>query len=122
MNKITILAISAVFVASILAITAFEAEAKPPSQSVACPAENIQHWNKIVFVSQVNLQHDTLPNVLAGRTYEVVLQVNPNGVDEVKSLVIQNLDGYLRDGNPITPDNLAILFTEISYSTICAEN
>ncbi len=33
MNKTTILAISSVFVASILAITAFEAEAKPPSET-----------------------------------------------------------------------------------------
>jgi len=35
MNKITILAISAVFVASILAISAFEAEALPPADPVA---------------------------------------------------------------------------------------
>ena len=48
MNKITILAIGTVFVISMIAITAFEAEAKPPAQAI-CLAENIQHWNKIIF-------------------------------------------------------------------------
>jgi len=122
MNKTTILAIGAVFVASILAITALEVEAKPPTQSVACPAENVQHWNKIVFKALANFQHNTEPDILAGRIYEVVIQVEPNGVDEVKDLVITSLVGYLRDGNPITSQNFAVTFEEISYSTICAEN
>jgi len=40
MNKITILAISAVFVASILAITAFEAQAvKPTTETQEIPTE-----------------------------------------------------------------------------------
>lgn len=37
MNKTTILAISMVFVASLIAITAFEAEAKPPAQETILP-------------------------------------------------------------------------------------
>jgi len=128
MNKITILTISAVFVASILAISAFEVEAAPPSK-VACPAENVQHWmNFLVGTSEI-LIHPTEPDLPDNET--MFLQVSRDGgelfVLAVRQQIVAdrfNELGYTQaDGDPVdTGDINSVNTFPNGYSTICAEN
>ena len=120
MNKITILAIGAVFAVSMIAITAFEAEAKPPSQ-VACPAENVQHWNTIIWSASTSVTHPTLPTINSG---VLEIQVPSDKSYSGKGVVLSKLTelGYLdATSQPLdkTDINSALLG---SSSTICAEN
>ena len=130
MNKVTILAISAVFVASILAITAFEAEAKPPAQAI-CPAENVQHWmnffvqvgNPLIHATELDIPDDS----------QLYVQVHMDGSElyllEFKQQIIAdrlNELGYTQtDGTPVEFSDIGGVDTRASfndYSTICAEN
>ena len=129
MNKITILSISAVFVASILAITAFEAEAKPPSSAI-CPAENVQHWMNFLVQNVSPLIHATEPDLPEGFIYlqlsrdgselYIVVLKQQNSADRLNEL------GYTQtDGTPVESTDIGSVDTRagfIGYSTICAEN
>ena len=137
MNKITILAISAVFVASVLAITAFEAEAKPPSQSVACPAENIQHWVEVSFSASGNIKHAT-EQTLSGSTVMIMpltsedITTDNNANDARRVADRLNALGYFVDDDPnVPPPARPVEISDLAinvqasfqyYSTICAEN
>ena len=134
MNKITILAIGAVFVASILAITAFEAEAKPPAQAI-CPAENVQHWYSLSFiVSSVGFEfvHPTLPTLDKGPNYYIKLSSSSEDAVEIDQEVADQLNeiGYqvrnigTGELSPVTTSiiNSRENFIPDLYSTICAEN
>jgi len=99
MNKTTILAISAVFAVSMIAITAFEAEAKPPTQSVACPAENVQHWHSVNFVfgeANTQLVHDTLPTIDQNKQYWIQIQSTEFDVIHFQTAITDRLNeiGY----------------------------
>jgi len=130
MNKITILSISAVFVASILAINAFEAEAKPPTQSVSCPAENVQHWLNVRVNNEAILQHNTEPTIPKTALLIPVQTATPQLFDFVnmKQLVADRFNelGYFVDDGGIRPVEIAdvtpTFLNEAPYSTICAEN
>jgi len=133
MNKITILAIGATFVATILAITAFEVEAAPPSK-VVCPAENVQHWTQILFQIVDVVGHDTLPDLEPENE-------NPRVVDTFNSFevkILQNIDvdihtnqmvvdrltelGYFNRTRMDQPLDISNIFNiDVEYSTICAE-
>ena len=129
MNKTTILAISAVFVASILAISAFEAEAKPPSSAI-CPAENVQHWMNF-SVQVINpLIHATEPDIPVGFIY---VQLSRDGSElyllefkQQTSADRLNELGYTQtDGTPVESSDIQDVKHNadlIGYSTICAEN
>jgi len=130
MNKTTILAISAVFVASILAITAFEAEAEPPSR-VLCPAENVQHWVNFEVTTSNPLIHDTEPNIVNPTRLFVPVETIGSEVlnaDTIKTKVAERLNelGYTQsDGDPVDIFDIgSVVFTtdKAPYSTICAEN
>ena len=141
MNKITILAISATFAITILAVTAFEVvEAKPLSEvlvvntepievtgissSPICPAENVQHWNKLVFTVNENQMAPSLPNINNGVVTEIVVQVDPDVPKSIRQLAFEKLDslGYTdSSGNDIEIGNISNL-VDFEYSTICAEN
>ena len=124
MKNTTILAISAVFVASILAITAFEAEAKPSSTAI-CPTENVQHWETIAW-SGPPIQHPTLPNI--DTTFGTVkAQIDPNQAIVYQVVLISRLNelGYTLNGNPIAIDDLGvqqIAQQRHESQIICAEN
>jgi len=131
MNKITILSISAAFVASILAITAFEAEAKPPSQSVACPAENVQHWVQVSFGALANIEHDTKPTLSGNTVMTIPLtsdDVNTdNGSDDAERVIDKlNALGYFvvdPTPRPIEHADVGVSVGNYEYySIICAEN
>ena len=128
MNKTTILAISAVFVASILAITAFEAEAEPPSR-VICPAENVQHWMNFKAVTNNDLIHSSEPTI---STTIIFLPVPFSGgevfINDNKFVIISdrlNDLGYTQaDGDPVDIFDISSVDTfppDVGYSTICAE-
>ena len=130
MNKITILSISAVFVASMIAITAFEAEAKPPSSAI-CPAENVQHWINFSVGVTNPLIHDTEPDIPDDTTLYV--QVSRDGselylIEFKQQLIADRLNelGYTQtDGTPVESSDMGGVNTNagfIGYSTICAEN
>ena len=125
MNKITILAIGAVFAVSMIAITALEVEAKPPAQSSACPVENVQHWNKITWSTGVDsFVHQTEPTLIEGRIYEIVASIDPSKVPELKQIIADKLNDleYTTEdgGNPIQPSDINREVV-VLYSTICAE-
>ena len=131
MNKTTILAISAVFVASILAITAFEAEAKPPSRAI-CPAENVQHWVNLTVNTNNPLQHETETTIISSRVFIPVKTMGSEilNSDLIKIKVVERLNElgwFVDDGTP-RPVNISdigsVFFTTnpAIYSTICAEN
>ena len=96
------------------------------SSNPICPAENIQHWNKIVFqIGGTTYTHPTLPDLIGSHTYEMIVQVDPNDINEVKLLVAKKLsaDGYLQGDQPVDPNvEISGLVTTVGYSTICAEN
>ncbi len=128
MNKITILAIGAVFVASILAITALEVEAKPPSNAI-CPAENVQHWLNLRVVTSEILIHPTEPDL--PDDVSLLMQLSRVGselylIDLRQQIVADRFNelGYTQtDGTPVDKDDISNVNTlTIEYSTICAEN
>jgi len=96
------------------------------SSNPACPAENVQHWNKIVFVIlETTYTHPTLPDLIGFHTYEMIVQVNPDDINEPKLIVAKklNADGYLENGQPVNPNvEVSAGLEAVSYSTICAEN
>jgi len=96
------------------------------SEASICPAENIQHWNKIVFlIGSITYHHPTLPALIPSHTYEMIVQVDPSDINEVKLLVAKklNADGYTHDGQPVDPNvEISGAIETVSYSTICAEN
>ncbi len=130
MNKITILAISAVFVTSMIAITALDVEAKPPSSAI-CPAENVQHF--LNFFAQVGnpLIHATEPDI--PDSAQLYVQVSRDSSElyllEFKQQIIAdrlNELGYTQtDGDPVEFSDIGGADTRagnVGYSTICAEN
>jgi len=122
MNKITILAISAVFVASILAIAAFEAEAKPPAQAI-CPTENVQHWETWRFKHSHDLTHTSDPTILTSVEHHIKFKVDPLQPYERRTTIVDTIIqlGYTDPtGTPIL-DNLSTTTFE-SSTIICAEN
>ena len=123
MNKITILAISAVFVASILAITAFEAEAKPPSSAI-CPAENVQYWETWSFFYSGDLTHLTNPTIPASQLQLLKFKVDPTIPYWPRATIVDRLNelGYTVSGMGGVPmDNLST-HTFQSSTIICTEN
>jgi len=133
MNTITILSISAVFVASILAITALEVEAKPPSSAI-CPAENVQHWYSwnMQIGGDNQFIHLTLPTLTTTILYNIKVSTSSDEVVESAQAVADQLTeiGYEAQNtitqviSPIDPDTISLfgLNDPRLYSTICAEN
>jgi len=123
MNKITILAISAVFVASILAISAFEVEAvKPQAQSVACPAENVQHWANYHFKASGTITHPTLPSFGGSTVLEIQVPADETYSDH--GVIVAKLTelGYLdATSQPLVTSDIFEPVASAS-SMICAEN
>ena len=106
MNKITILAISTVFVASILAITVFEAEAKPPSQ-VACPAENVQHWIFVKVMLTGGIAHQTLQDFVTADEVSLQFQRSSNPGEIIQEIAdYLSFIGYTNSSNPVSPSQL----------------
>ena len=133
MNKITILAISAVFAVSMIAITALEVEAKPPSSAI-CPAENVQHWYSWTFTIGGDNQfiHPTLATLTTTIGYNLKVSTSSDEVVESRQAVVDQLTeiGYEAENTitgvigPIDIDTIGLsaLGNPTLYSTICAEN
>jgi len=93
------------------------------SSSPVCPAENVQHWNKIMFQLRQPVIHPTLPNLIENNFYELLAQVDVRSVADISELVANKLRsfGYTQDnGNPLI--EVAMQERDIEYSIICAEN
>ena len=88
------------------------------SSNPACPEENVQHWKTISW-GALDLDHPTLPSIGDGF---VKVQVDPNGVIQLRELVAEKLNelGYTLNGNPITFSDLSA--NHQSSQIICAEN
>jgi len=105
-----------------------------PAGQVACPAENVQHWNKILFqialgAGDRSVVHPTLPTLVqTSRVHEIIIQVPTDRASTIQDLVADRLNelGYLRETStpgqlfPLGPSN--ITYIDVEYSTICAEN
>ncbi len=129
MNKITILAISAVFAVSMIAITALEVEAKPPSSAI-CPAENVQHWVNFAVTINNPLIHATEPTIVVERIFVPVKTSGSEilSVTLVTTKVVERLTelGFTQsDGDPVDIFDIGSVDFQTDhthYSTICAEN
>jgi len=125
MNKITILALGAVFAVSMIAITAFEVEAvKPQAQSVACPAENVQHWATFLFAASGTITHLTLPSI-SGPIHQLEIQVSADEAYKKEDVVLARLIelGYLDQiSQPLVLTDIQSVSVLGTSSTICAEN
>ena len=99
MNKITILAIGAVFAVSMIAIAAIEVEGAPPSK-VACPAENVQHWDTWRFIYNVDLTHATNPTIEINTAHHMKFEVDPTVPYNEKIKIVDRLIelGYTDSG------------------------
>ena len=135
MNKTTIIAMSAVFVASILTITAFEAEAKPPQSNPACPAENVQHWQTVHFRnvdSVIELVSDTNPTLPPNTSWRINIQTGSDEIYDTFTVLLEKLEalGYhmrnINTGEEFPPDQNSQVILDASPSetasrVICAE-
>ena len=98
-------------IATILVTSAvdFSADAvKPlmPPQSVACPADKVQHWHTLVMTLSTTIQHDTNPDLTDSRVSIDILAedgIISNGhlrqqvVDRLNSLGYYVMDPTKRD-------------------------
>jgi len=125
MNKITILALGAVFAVSMIAITAYEVEAvKPQAQSIACPAANVQHWATFSWQASGTITHLTLPPV-SGQLRLLEVQVSPDEVYKKEEVVLARLIelGYVDStSQPLVQTDIQAVSVLGTSSTICAEN
>lgn len=84
-----------------------------------CPASKVQHWNKIIFTYPATLQSDKgFTEIKDGRTYEIIVQVQPGGVIDLNQLVFDRLTGMGYSGYGSTPVSLNIV--DVEYGVICA--
>jgi len=122
MNKTAIystIVVSVIASLAVFAVSSSEVEAVPPSK-VACPAENVQHWETIAW-SGPPIQHPTLPNVVTSFG-TVKAQIDPNQAIDYQDVLISRLNelGYTLNGNPITIDDLNAQQHESEI--ICGQN
>jgi len=137
---LSILAISVVLIAGSLAVSPIaiadddDDDDVVPAGQVACPAENVQHWDKILFqialgAGDRSVVHPTLPTLVqTSRVHEIIIQVPTDRASTIQDLVADRLNelGYLRETStpgqlfPLGPSN--ITYIDVEYSTICAEN
>ena len=102
------------------------------STSPVCPANKVQHWNKIVFYfgadANLFLEHDTLPSIQGSSSYphEVLVKADPNIAINIRQAVADKLNvmGYYFITNsqiqiPVDPNMVNVI--SVTYSTICAE-
>ena len=124
MNRITILAISAVFAVSMIAIMALEVEAIKPTQESAsvCPAENVQHWANYHFKASGTITHPTLPSFGGSTVLEIQVPVDETYSDH--GVIVAKLTelGYLdATSQPLVTSDIFEPVASAS-SMICAEN
>ena len=115
--------ITAVIVTSVMASVG-SVEAKPPESLAAavCPAENVQHWETLEWVSDnVFFDHPTLPSVDGGI---IKAQVDPSTVYSYIEVAASALNtmGYLNSGSPITASDIGFAFDRAEPQIICAES
>jgi len=91
--------------------------------AAGCTEENIQHWNKIIFVSQKDTTwtQENEPDLVVGPRYEVIVQVSSASVSEVDKLVSDKLNeiGYTDATNGDTPEPEDFLALDFTYSSFC---
>jgi len=87
----------------------------------ACAPEDIQHWNKITFRLLEDFEHPNLPTLFWGPFYELIVQVDPNEVNNISELVGERFGelGYVDDNGQI-PTKAAIQQHDVEYSTLCS--
>jgi len=124
MNKSILFAsiITAAIVTGIIASGELAGAEKPVSLPAAvCPAENVQHWETIIWSSSIAFEHPTLASVSGGI---MKAQVDPNTVynfNELTASALNNL-GYLNSGSPITASDITFARGAAEPIIICAES
>jgi len=86
-----------------------------------CPANKVQHWNKIIFTYPGTLESNKgFPDIVKERTYEVIVQGQPGGVTDLNQLIFDRLMGMGYVGYLPSPD--AIEIVDVGYGVICADD
>jgi len=124
---LSILAISVVLVAGSLAVSPIaiaDDDDEQPTQGVACPAENVQHWTAVIFQPNSILNHPTFGQLFTQLSdYKFIT----NPTEEPKDLREEiadslNEDGWQKAGNnPVQGSDIGSVIAINAYS-ICAEN
>ncbi len=98
------------------------------ANAAICPQENIEHWDKIVFVPLVVMENfaQNTPNILEASQFEYDIKVldNPDEVAFLEEKVANKLNGLGyrilgQSSTLIIPQDVLIL--EVQYAIICAE-
>jgi len=132
MTKTILLAaiIAAAAVASLLTFTSLQNEAEAaPIPKAACPAQFVQHWDKIIFKPVVVFAFPFFSpegetELIEGLEFDVKVRDNPDKLANLGQKTAEKLNelGYqllVLDGTiDITQANIDIL--DVEYSIICA--
>ena len=96
----------------------------PSAQSAfACADADIQHWNKIIFTVNENLQNPTNPIISVSFPHELLVKVDPDVPQNLFQLVFDKLDSldYVDSaGEPVQTGDIESI-VEVEYSTICGD-
>ena len=91
------------------------------AHSPICPANKVQHWNKIIFAYSGTLESEKgFPDIVKERTYEIIVQGHTGGVTDLNQLVFDRLMGMGYVG--YLPDPNAIEIVDVEYGVICADD
>ena len=125
MNKTAIystIVVSVIASLAVFAVSSSEVQAVPPSK-VACPAENVQHWETWRFKYSLDLTHTSNPTILTSVEHHIKFKVDPLQPYERRIMIVDTLVqlGYTdSNGTPIL-DNLSTTTFE-SSTIICGQN
>jgi len=93
------------------------------ASATMCPAQNLEHWDKIAFVPNVvitNIDTNVNPFILEpGFAYDVKVLDDPNSVAFLEGKAIDKLNtlGYTVAGSPV--QKIDIFVFEVEYAIVC---
>jgi len=125
MNKTAIystVVVSVIASLAVFAVTSSEIEAVPPSK-VACPAENVQHWETWRFRYSLDLTHTSNPTLQSSIDHYIKFKVDPLQPNEPRKTIVDTIVqlGYTDSNGTPTLDNLSTTVFQ-SSTIICGQN
>ncbi len=114
----TILVLSAVALTpNTLAPATAQITNKPPTTTSPCPpADQVQHWDKIIFVLQDNVP-PALSNLM-GHELDLKVADQPNTVVDLNQEIVQSLEAQYPGVNPALIQSIRIKIIDDKYETV----
>ncbi len=90
---------------------------KPPTTTSPCPpADQVQHWDKIIFVLQDNVP-PALSNLM-GHELDLKVADQPNTVVDLNQEIVQSLEAQYPAVNPALIQSIKIKIIDDKYETV----